>query len=273
MRVGLAQLTSTTDPATNLRLVREWTERAVADGADLVVFPEATMMSYAGSSRRAAEPVDGPWSRAVIDLAAELDTTIAVGTVTLPDGDRPGGRVHNTLLVTGPHGTTRYHKIHLYDAFGHTESDTIAPGTEPAEVLELAGLPTGVSVCYDLRFPELYKWYAARGAEVQLVVASWGDGPGKLDQWRHLVRARALDTTCWVVACGQADPASQGADRVESGPPLGVGHSMVVDPLGRVVAEANAGPQLLVADLDRTTVAEARAVLPVLANTRLTPPE
>lgn len=264
MRIALAQLTSGPDPQHNLGLVTDWSGRAADAGADMVVFPEATMSWFAVNPSRAAEDPDGPWAAAVSARAAELDLTIAVGMFT-----RDGDRVRNTLLVTDGHRTHRYHKIHLFDAFGHRESDTVAPGH--AGVLVDLGLRTGLAVCYDLRFPELFKRYAAAGAELVLLPASWAAGPDKVEMWRTLAVARALDTTCWVVACGQADPGAAGVEvpSGRTGAPTGVGHSVVVDPLGRVVAEAGDGPQLLVVDLDHEAVGQARAALPVLANSVL----
>lgn len=265
MRIALAQVTSGPDPATNLELVTARAEQAAAGGAGVVVFPEATMSWFATNPRRAAEPVDGPWGAAVVELAARLGVTLVVGMFTRADGD--DDRVRNTLLVTDGATTHRYDKIHLFDAFGQRESDAVAPGSAPL-LTTLGGVRTGVATCYDLRFPELYKGHALAGADLLVTAASWGAGPGKVAMWRTLAVARALDTTCWHVAVGQAEPAAGGIDAPD-GPPTGVGHSMVVSPLGEVVVEAGAGPELVVVDLDVAAVARARESLPVLANTRL----
>lgn len=265
MRIALAQLTSGPDPQDNLELVRDWSARAADEGADVVVFPEAMMAWFAVNPARAAQELTSPWATAIAEQAAALDLTIVVGMFT-PHGDR----VRNTALVTDGERTDSYHKIHLFDAFGHRESDTIAPG-ESATLVELGGVRTGLAICYDLRFPELFKLYGAAGAELVVLPAAWAAGPDKVDMWRTLARARALDATCWVAACGQADPTASGiaVPAGKEGAPLGVGHSMVVDPLGTVVAEAGAGPQLLVVDLDPAAVIRARRALPVLANTVL----
>lgn len=265
MRVALAQITSGPDPEANLAIVRERAAEAADRGVDLVVFPEATMSWFATSPRRAAEPVDGPWGQAVVDLAADLGVTLVVGMFTRAESD--GDRVRNTVLVTNGATTQRYDKIHLFDAFGQRESDAVVAGATPL-LTTVDGTRTGLATCYDLRFPELYKGHALAGAELLVTVASWGAGPGKVEMWRTLAVARALDTTCWHLACGQADPASSGVE-APVGPPTGVGHSMVVSPLGVVVAEAGAGPELLVVDLDPDVVPAARQTLPVLANTRL----
>ncbi len=265
MRVALAQLTSGPDPQANLALVEDWTARAAAAGSHLVVFPEATMAWFDADPAASAEDAEGPWANEVAAIARRHDMTVAVGmfTTAAPAAGSPveRSRVHNTLLVTDGAFQHRYHKIHLFDAFGHRESDSVSPGSQPLQ-LTLGGWATGVAICYDLRFGELFTGYADAGAELLLVSASWGAGEGKLEQWRTLAAARALDTTCWVIACDQAVPQVE----VSGTAPLGVGHSMVVDPLGRIVAEAGPDPQLLVVDLDRDRIAQARESLPVLAN-------
>ncbi len=208
MRIALAQILSGTDPAANLRLVDEYSRRAAEAGADLVVFPEATMCRFGVPLGPVAEPVDGPWADGVRRIAADSHLTVVAGMFT-PSGD---GRVKNTLIAAGPGDSpeshAHYDKIHLYDAFGFTESRTVAPGHEPV-VITVEGVRVGLTVCYDIRFPALYTELARRGAQVIAVCASWGSGPGKLDQWTLLARARALDSMSYVAAAGQADPATR----------------------------------------------------------------
>jgi predicted amidohydrolase len=262
MRIALAQITSGTDPAANLQLVAEYSRQAADAGAKLVVFPEATMCRFGVPLAPIAEPVDGPWAEGVRRIAADSHITVVAGMFT-PSGD---GRVKNTLIAAGPLDSkshTHYDKIHLYDAFGFTESRTVAPGRDPV-VITVDGVRVGLTVCYDIRFPELYTELARRGAELIAVCASWGAGPGKLDQWTLLARARALDSMSYVAAAGQADPGD--TDRSGSGAPTGVGGSLIVSPLGDVVASAGADPQLLIADIDVDRVAEARKSIAVLRN-------
>jgi predicted amidohydrolase len=175
-------------------------------------------------------------------------------------------RVRNTLLAVGPGGTAHYDKIHLFDAFGFAESDTVAAGDEPV-VIDVAGVPVGLTTCYDVRFPGLYTRLADQGAAVVCVAASWAAGPGKVDQWQLLTRARALDSTTFVLAAGQADPSTVGAEPAP-GAPAGVGHSAAISPRGEVLAELGAEPGLLVVDLDLDEVTSARQAIPVLANRR-----
>lgn len=256
MRIALAQLLSGTDPVANLDLVADYTRRAADDGARLVVFPEATMCRFGGKLRDVAEPVDGRWADGVRAIAATSQVTVAVGMFT-PSDD---GRVRNTMLASGPDVDRHYDKIHLYDAFGFKESDSVAPGTEPV-VIDVDGVRVGITLCYDVRFPALYTDLADRGASVITVSASWGSGPGKLDQWTLLNRARALDSTCFVLACDQADPGPEFL-----GSPTGVGGSLVASPLGEVVASAGAETQLLFADIDPAASQKARDAIAVLHN-------
>ncbi len=262
MRIALAQILSGTDPAANLQLVREYAERAADAGARLVVFPEATMCRFGVPLRPIAEPVDGPWANGVRRIAADTGITVVAGMFAPTDD----GRVTNTLIAAGP-GTpnepdARYDKIHLYDAFGFTESRTVAPGRQPV-VIEVDGVGVGLTLCYDVRFPALYTELADRGAQLIVVCASWGSGPGKLEQWTLLVRARALDSSCFVIAAGQADP---GGALSAAGAPTGVGGSLVASPLGEVVASAGSQPQLIVADIDLDDVTKARDNIAVLRN-------
>jgi len=260
MRIALAQILSGTDPADNLQLVADYTERAAAQGAQLVVFPEATMCRFGVPLGPVAEPLDGPWADRVRQIAAQHNITVVAGMFTPADD----ARVRNTLLAAGPAAEAHYHKIHLYDAFGFTESRTVAPGFDPV-VIDVDGVGVGLSTCYDIRFPTLYTELADRGAQMIAVCASWGAGPGKLRQWELLACARALDSTSYLLAAGQAEPG--GPDPANSsGAPTGVGHSLVASPWGEVLAAAGPQPQLLVCDLDLDAVATARRTLAVLSN-------
>lgn len=274
MRVALAQICSGRDVADNLRLVRTQVAEASNKGARLVVFPEATMRAFGHNLTSIAEPIDGPFAGAIGELAGEFGLTVAVGMFTPSHG--PDMRVRNTLLVATPSDSARsgarvrmhaYDKIHLFDAFGFSESDTVEAGDTEIRV-EVDGVTMGLAICYDIRFPQLFLNHARAGAKVTIVPASWGAGPGKVDQWELLARARALDSTSWILACGQADPHAAGVD-ASPGAPTGVGHSLVVSPTGAIIAAAGSGPELLIADLVPGAVDEARRTIPVLDNARL----
>jgi predicted amidohydrolase len=263
MRIALCQISSTEDPQANLKEVRAGVRQAAEQGASVALFPEATMACFGIPLGPVAEPLDGPWASAVRAAADEHGVLVVAGMFT-PAED---GRVYNTLLVTGRGHHLGYDKIHLFDAFGFTESRTVAPGSEPVTV-ELDGTTVGVATCYDIRFPGLFTTLADRGASVILLGASWGAGEGKREQWELLVRARALDSTCWLAACGQADPAASGV-AVNPRAPTGIGYSAVADPTGRVHAGLGAKPETLVVDIDPGVVDGVRTTIPVLANRRL----
>jgi predicted amidohydrolase len=267
VRVALCQITSTALPSDNLVLVRDAVARAAGEGASVAVFPEATMACFGTSLAPLAEPVDGPWASAVASIAASHDMLVVAGMFT-PAAD---GRVYNTLLATGQGQHVGYDKIHLFDAFGFAESNTIAPGSDLAVVSVDSDddrVTLGLATCYDVRFPELFTRLADRGATVVLLGASWGAGPGKRQQWELLVRARALDSTSWLVASGQADPVASGLSAHPKAP-TGIGYSTVASPSGEVHAQLGAGPEVLVVDLDLALVDKAREAIPVLANRRL----
>jgi len=262
MRIAVAQIISSADTAANLELVWDYAAQAKNAGARLVVFPEATMRAFGHSLKDIAEPLDGPWASEVRRIAKDLDIVIVAGMFT-PGRD---GRVRNTLLVTGPGVDTSYDKVHLFDAFGFTESETVDAGEAPV-TFELDGTVFGLATCYDVRFPGLFTANANAGAQVNIVCASWGAGEGKAEQWDLLVRARALDSTTFVIACGQGDPQTAGAGPAGTAP-TGIGHSAVVTPLGKALVALGGKPELAVVDIEPSTVDDVRATLPVLANAR-----
>jgi predicted amidohydrolase len=262
LRVALAQVAAGDDPDTNLEEVGRQVAEAAQAGARLVVFPEATMRRFGPGLAKVAEPADGPWAAGLREVADRHRVVVVAGMFTPADS----GRVHNTLRAVGGAVEATYDKIHLFDAFGFRESATVAAGHEPV-VLTIDGFAVGLTTCYDVRFPGLYTRLADLGAEVVCVAASWAAGPGKVDQWRLLTRARALDSTTFVLAAGQADPTTVGLSPAR-GAPAGVGHSAVISPRGEVLGELGPEPGLLVADLDRAVLTEARQAIPVLANRR-----
>jgi len=251
MQVTLVQQASTLDPADNRARLAELTP----EGSDLVVFPEAFARDFGepGSDlSAAAEPLDGPFATEAAKVAAERGTTVLAGM--FERGDDPARPV-NTLVLRGA-AEADYRKIHLYDSFGYRESDTISPGGLEPCVTTLHGFPLGLMTCYDLRFPELPRALAKRGAEAIVVPAAWVAGERKVEHWRTLLRARAIENTVWVIGVGQPGPRY-------------AGHSMVVAPDGDVVAEAQEDPTTLDATIDREAVAEVRRTNPSLDNRRM----
>jgi deaminated glutathione amidase len=260
LRVALAQILSGEDPQENLELVASQTAEAAEHNAQLVIFPEATMRRFGLPLAEIAEPVDGPWAQQLRRIADHHQLVVAAGMFT-PSGD---GRVRNTLRCVGPGVDAHYDKIHLFDAFGFRESDTVAGGADPV-MITIGEAKIGLTTCYDVRFPGLYVKLAELGAQVMCLAASWGAGPGKVEQWQLLTRARALDCTSYVVAAAQADPAAAGM-ALDGRAPTGVGHSAAISPVGEVLRSLGAEPGLLLADLDLDLVPKTRATIPVLAN-------
>lgn len=255
MKIALVQMLSTGDKLQNLARVKELATDAARNGAELVVFPEATMKAFqSGRLDEAAEELDGPFASEVVELAKELGVRIVLGMFTPADTNGKYNRVHNTLLITDGSHTKRYDKLHTYDAFGYRESDTVAPGTDLVTWGEL-----GFATCYDIRFPEQFKALARLGAKVIIVPASWANGEDKLRQWQLLGNARALDSTSFVVAVGQAQPESP-----KDGDPTGIGHSAVISPTGQRLVEAGYGEETVYYEIDVDDVEKARAALPVL---------
>lgn len=251
LSVALVQRAASLDPAANRSAVGSLTP----DGMDLVVFPEASQRDFGepGSDLSPhAEPLDGPFVAAVSRAAADHRTTVVAGMFeSSPDPDRPW----NTLVVRGA-AAAAYRKVHLYDSFGYRESDRVRSGDPTAVVADVAGFRVGLMTCYDLRFPELGRALVDAGAEVLVVPAAWVAGPRKVDHWLTLARARAIENTVYVVAAGQPGPRYSG-------------HSLVVGPLGDVVAEAGSDEEVLTAVLTRVDLDEARRTNPSLQNRRL----
>ncbi|MFL6143483.1 MAG: carbon-nitrogen hydrolase family protein [Labedaea sp.] len=259
MRVALCQITSTPDPAANLKEVEAGVRAAASSGARVVLFPEATMACFGVPLTPLAEPLSGPWAAAVRGVADEHDVVVVAGMFT----PAPDGRVHNTTLITGRDRHVGYDKIHLFDAFGFTESRTVAPGSTPM-TFTVDDTVFGIATCYDVRFPELFTRLASAGATAILLGASWGAGEGKREQWELLVRARALDSTCWLLACAQADPGTP-----DPKAPTGIGYTTVATPTGAVHAQLGPTPDMLTVDVDAGLVTATRETIPVLANRRL----
>jgi predicted amidohydrolase len=251
LRVALVQEASDTDPAVN----RARLAQVVPEGHDLVVLPEAFARDFgpAGSDVSAdAEAVAGPFGAELARVALERRTTVVAGMFeTGPDPQRPW----NTLLVRGA-AHAEYRKIHLYDSFGYRESDRLSAGDPTPALVDVGGVRVGLMTCYDLRFPELARLLVDQGAELLLVPAAWVAGERKVEHWRTLLRARAIENTVYVAAAGQPAPRYSG-------------HSMLVDPLGDVLAEAGPDAGLVHGVVDLARLAEARRTNPSLANRRL----
>jgi deaminated glutathione amidase len=264
MRVAVCQLNAREDRTANLEVARDLLGRAAAAGADLAILPEYA--DYLGPSAGEPKPeaVDGEFGAFFAEAARRLGIWVHAGSFHEAGPDPR--RTYNTSLVFDRAGglAAVYRKIHLYDVeipgrVSYQESRTVAPGADPT-VADVDGVGVGLSICYDLRFPELYRRLAVAGARVLVVPAAFMMHTGR-DHWEVLLRARAIENQCYVLAAAQIGDHEPGRTCF--------GRSMVVDPWGTVLAQAPDVVGVTVADLDLDRLAGIRQELPSLANRRL----
>ena len=261
MRVALGQIPISSDPQVNLERVRAASSAAAEQGADLVIFPEGTQARFSADLRAVAESLDGEFCHGLAEAAKSAGLAV-VASLFEP---APDGRVFNTTVGIEQDGSlvAAYRKLHLFDALGHRESDDVAPGDDVV-IATLSGVRVGFMTCYDVRFPELARALATRGAELLVLPAAWAAGTFKEEHWVTLVRARAIENTIWLAAAGQVPDPAEPSTRA----PTGIGRSMLVDPMGVVRLDLGPSAGLGVGDVDMEQMAAVRAVLPSLANRR-----
>jgi len=258
-------MSSRSDRAANLEAAGRLVARAAAAGARLVALPERWAHVDGRDTLAGAEPLDGPAIGAARGWARRHGIALLAGSIA--EAGAPGGRAYNTSVLIDPEGrpVAVYRKLHLFDVEvgGRTyrESEATAPGGEPVTGRAL-GRVLGMSVCYDLRFPELYRRLVDAGAEVLAVPSAFTAATGR-DHWEPLLRARAIENQCFVLAPGQFGTHDDGT--------ASHGRSMIVDPWGTVLACAPDGEGIAVAELDFARLAEVRRRLPALAHRRLRP--
>jgi predicted amidohydrolase len=258
-KIALAQIQSSPDKQENLQKALGLIEQAASKDARLLAFPEFLMaFSPAEESARElaarAESLEGPFVSA-LKASAKASRIAVIATIyeTCPVPER----VYDTALwiEAGGEPAAVYRKLHLYDAFGFKESDKFHPGADIAAPVTCADARCGMMICYDLRFPEMARMLALDGAEILFAPSGWVQGDMKLDHWQSMIKARALENGCFVVAPDQTGN-------------VYIGHSLLVDPYGRIVTDMGDSEGLEIIDLDLRLVAEARAKLPLLRNRR-----
>jgi deaminated glutathione amidase len=261
MRVALCQIPVSSRPEVNSGRVRDALAEAAERGADLAVFPEATQVRFGSDLLAAAEPLDGPFCAGLAAAAKQTGVALVAGVFE----PAPDGRVYNTAVAYDGAGEliASYRKLHLFDAFGHRESDQVAPGSAPV-MCTLAGVRTGLAICYDVRFCELSRALALGGAALIVLPAAWAAGTFKEEHWVTLVRARAIENTVWVAAVGQVPDLSEPVTRAATG----IGRSMLVDPLGVVRLDLGPSAGVAVGEVDVSLIETVRASLPCLDNRR-----
>jgi deaminated glutathione amidase len=264
LRVAVVQMNSRDDKTANMATALRLIDEAAASGARLVALPEVwTYLGPDSENYANAEAIPGPTTERLAAKAREHGIWLHAGSML----ERAGadGRLLNTALVFAPDGgiAARYSKIHMFDVVldgvaTYEESATVTPGNEIV-TLEIDGWTVGLAICYDLRFPELFRILALRGAEAIVLPAAFTMTTGK-DHWEVLIRARAIENGVYMVASGQ----------VGQHPPGNwcYGRSMVADPWGTVVATAPDAEAVIVADLSRERLSAVRRQVPSLANRR-----
>jgi predicted amidohydrolase len=267
LRVAALQTSSQEDLGKNLEACRKLVDVAASSGARLILLPENFAYFGADEGRRTVAErlgAGGPIETELVAWAKGAGAFVVAGG--MPEKSADPERPYNTCAVFAPDGriVATYRKIHLFDvdlADGTTlrESSKTAPGMDPV-VVDVDEFKVGLSICYDVRFPELYRRLVDLGAEVLVVPAAFTLHTGK-DHWAVLLRARAIESQCWVVAAGQWGRHPLGRTTY--------GHSMIVDPWGVIVAESSNRVGVVVADVDRAYVERVRAELPSLKHRRM----
>ena len=267
------QLRCTTDVEANLQAAETLIRRAAAHGANLIATPENTaFLGPQFHKIEQAEAIDGPIAQKLGALAEELSIHLLVGSLAerrmTESGSIDQTKCHNTSLLFGPDGKTiaTYRKMHLFDVevpggLSIRESDTIAPG-DAVVVAETSLGKIGMSICYDLRFPELYRAMVDQGADIICIPSAFTLTTGK-DHWHALLRARAIETQCWIMA-----PAQWGTHDQE-GKRKSYGHSLIVDPWGTVVCDKGHGEGFCISEIDPTRTDAVRRAIPVRTHRRL----
>ncbi len=271
MKAALLQITSSDDPADNLRRVSSFLEQAAGGGADFALTPEVTnIISQSRTHQRSvlATEENDPTLAGLREAAQKFGLWIAIGSLALKSDD-PDGRFANRSFILAPDGSirARYDKIHMFDvAVTETETFKESAGFRPGDRAVICDTPfgtLGLSVCYDIRFPHLYRKLAKAGADFLLVPAAFSPVTGAA-HWEPLLRARAIENGAYVLATAQT-----GDHRVSTGKPRRThGHSMAISPWGEVICDAGTEEGIVFIDLDPREVAQARRRIPSLTHDR-----
>jgi predicted amidohydrolase len=257
LTITLAQTAVSPNPEENLQTARRLLKEAATRGSDLIAFPEMFMArpQEGVPLAKVAQPLDGPFVKALSALAAEHGIAVVCGLWEAVPGEAK--RAANVAIALGSDGSllARYHKVHLFDALSVKESDLMQGGSTPPPLFTVKGMQMGLAICYDLRFPELFRDLALRGADAVVVPSAWYAGPLKEEHWLTLLQARAIENTMYVGGANLC------------GPPFAA-RSAVFDPFGVMLAGAGEGEALVSAQLNRGRIDEVRTKLPSLTHVR-----
>ena len=264
MKIACVQMTSACDPADNLPVIAARVKQAVAQGARLVALPETC--SFMEKNRKAMQArlehqADSQVLAALCHMAKENDIFLLIGSMILADEN--SDKAVNRSLLIAPDGTVQaqYDKIHMFDVAlengeSHRESAAYQAG-DTLVVTKADGISLGLSICYDVRFPALYRRLAEAQAQVIFVPSAFTKQTGEA-HWHILLRARAIETGCFIVAPAQIGAHENGRETY--------GHSLIIDPWGEILAEASEDDELIIAQIDMTLAAKARQQIPALAH-------
>jgi predicted amidohydrolase len=271
MRAGLVQLSVSDDPAANLPVTRDFIRQAAAGGAGFVLTPECTnLLSSDRAHQRAVlhHEDDDPTLAALRAEAADLGIWLLIGSLGLKTHDADGRFANRSFLIAPDGGiVARYDKIHMFDVDvseteKYRESEGYRPGTR-AVLADAGWAKIGMAICYDLRFPQLFRRLTQGGAQILTVPAAFNDTTGAA-HWESLLRARAIENTAFVLA-----PAQCGTHAAHGGKPRRThGHSLAIAPWGEVLADGGTDPGVTLVDLDLNRVTEARARVPSITHDR-----
>jgi len=258
-RVAVVQLRASTHKDENLKIALGYIKEAKSKKADLITFPEF-LMAYSPASQSAeelskiAESIDGEFASALKD-AAKINGINVVATIY--EKSKEKNRVYDTSLLIDNNGNlaTVYRKLHLYDALGFKESDKLIAGNDLIKPVKTIVGNIGMMICYDIRFPEMSRILALMGADTLILPSAWVGGDMKIEHWQTMLKARAIENGCYVVA----------PDQVGN---IYIGQSTVVDPFGKVILDMKDKEGLAVVDLDGDVVKNARNKLPLLKKRR-----
>jgi deaminated glutathione amidase len=256
LSIALAQVEGSPVPAENLATANQMVAEAAARKADLIVFPEMFMAlpEQGRSLDEVAEPLDGPFINSLASLASKYGLHIGAGFWETVPGDH---RVYNTAVILSPEGKLLdcYRKVHLFDALSIRESDRMIPGNALPPLFTINEVRVGLAICYDLRFPELFRYLAIRGADLILLPSAWYAGPLKEEHWLTLLKARAIENTVYMAGANLTRGAFSG-------------RSAIFDPFGVLIAGTGESPGLVMGEVDIDRVKEVRAKLPSLEHCR-----
>jgi len=258
-KIAVVQMASGDSKENNVRKSLSMLDIAIARKADLVIFPEYQMISIPYERRgdifEASEEAEGNYARRFMEYARKNSVNVLCNLAERVSGSTKPYNA-SLLINRSGYGTGKYRKIHLFDALGKNESYAYSAGLEPPDLFSLPELKLGVQICFDLRFPEPARILAVKGAEMLVYQAGWFNGEHKLEQWRTLLKARAIENGTFVVGSAQC------------GGPF-TGHSTIISPYGEILEEAGDRETVIIADIDLGEVEKYREEVPVIRSRRL----